>query len=191
MSAPPDPATPWRCFVAVLVPDEIRAPLDAAIAPARRELDASWTDPSGWHVTLDFLGPVRPDAIGQLDRAVSKAVSGERRFVARTGGLGAFPSPGRARVLFYGLSAPGHALERLAAATAGAVAPLLGARETVRFRPHVTLARLRRPQAVGEWLTAKTVPSCAFEVADACLMRSHLGRGPARYEVVARFPLAT
>ena len=191
MSVLPDPATPWRCFVAVLLPDEIRAPLDAAIAPARRELDASWTDPSGWHVTLDFLGPVPRHAIGQLDRAVSEALSGERRFVARTGGLGAFPSPVRARVLFYGLSASGHALERLAAATAGAVAPLLGARQTARFHPHVTLARLRRPQAVGEWVAGTTVPSCTFEVAEACLMRSHLGRGPGRYEVVARFPLAT
>ena len=68
-----------------------------------------------------------------------------------TGGLGAFPSPGSARVLWYGVADPDGRLAALAGDLTGA----LGLDGRGPFRPHVTLARARRePVDLRRWLGA-------------------------------------
>ena len=45
-------------------------------------------------------------------------------------------------------------------------------------------AMARRSRPLPEWL-----PTGAFQVTAVVLMRSHLGRGPARYEALSEVPL--
>ncbi|HEX6475430.1 MAG TPA: hypothetical protein VF114_10150, partial [Candidatus Limnocylindria bacterium] len=51
---------PWRCFVAVPLPADLRTALSEWVSGIRQdaalEADWRWTDPDGWHDTLDFLG---------------------------------------------------------------------------------------------------------------------------------------
>lgn len=180
----------WRCFLGVPIPDEIRQPLWARVATWREELDARWTDPEGWHCSLHFLGSVPAGSIPQIGAAVADAVAGELRFTTTTGGLGAFPTARRARVLFYGIADGAGALARLACATARAASSAADGGRSSPFHAHVTLARLRRPLALDRWLPGRRVPAGRLPVEEVCLMRSHLGSGPARYERVACYPLA-
>jgi len=43
---------------------------------------------------------------------------------------------------------------------------------------------------LGSWLATLDPPSGTLKVGGLTLFRSHLGRGPARYEVLATLPLS-
>jgi 2'-5' RNA ligase len=63
------------------------------------------------------------------------------------------------------------------------------ARDERVFRPHVTLARLKRPADVRELLRAAEVTPHEVQISEVVLFRSHLGPEGSRYEVVAKSPL--
>ena len=186
-------SAPWRCFVAVPLSEDVRRSVAPVVNGWREDLDARWTDPDGWHVSLHFVGALARGATErlatQLGEEVARAVGGEQ-FEVHVGGLGALPSARRARVLYLGVRDPDRRLDALATAARAAAATVTAtAAERRAFLPHVTLARLRRPGPLDTWLAARPSASRAMPVTEVCLMRSHLGRGPARYEAIARYPL--
>lgn len=176
----------WRCFVAVPIGKRLRADLRTALREWRSGPDLRWADAERWHVTLAFLGSVEAASVPEL---IERLVPLEQTHAAtslRTGGLGAFPSPARARVAWYGIADEEGRLARLAADVAVAV----GLDASQPFRPHVTLARARRrPVDLRTWLANASAPEGVLEVSRLELMRSHVGRGPARYETLATIPL--
>ncbi len=184
----PEPGR-WRCFVAVPLGDVLRRSLAAAADRWRSDPGASalrWTDPDGWHLTLAFLGATDPARVPGMVDALSRAAVACDAGAFATGGLGAFPSPGRARVLWYGIQDRSHALRQLATA----VRDRLGMPPDDRFRAHVTLARARRdPVDLRPFLESAVAPEGVLDVTAIHLMHSHLGRGPARYESLASVPL--
>lgn len=174
----------WRCFVAVPPGEELRAALADAAGAWRAEPGMDrlrWTDPSSWHLTLAFLGSLEPPAVVDARRAVESIAAVHPPFVVRTGGLGAFPSAGRARVLWYGVDRSA-ALDALVMDLRGALAM-----DVVEpFRGHVTLARSRGdPVDLRNLISGGEVPAGTVAVDRLELLRSHLGGGPARYEVLA------
>jgi RNA 2',3'-cyclic 3'-phosphodiesterase len=62
--------------------------------------------------------------------------------------------------------------------------------ETRPYLPHVTVARVRRGEAPDGGGALEPPSPCAFAGAAVVLYRSHLGRGPARYEPLRRVELA-
>jgi 2'-5' RNA ligase len=60
--------------------------------------------------------------------------------------------------------------------------------ERRRFWPHVTVARVRRAERQAAAITVPP-PADEFAAREVVLYRSHLGRGPARYEALASFTL--
>ena len=179
----------WRCFVAVPIGDSLRRDLAAAVERWRTRPDLAglrWTDPAGWHVTLAFLGAVDPEHVGELGEAVKAVAVDSQPVVLRTGGVGGFPSSRRARVAWYGIADPdGHL-----AGTAGRLRSALSLDASASFRPHLTLARAKgEPVDLSAWREVAAGPLGVLDVTDLELMRSHLGRGPARYEIITSTPL--
>lgn len=175
----------WRCFVAVPLGDDLRRDLAATVAEWRAHAsnpDLRWTDPAGWHVTLRFLGGVDPDSIPGLVDELRLTTADLVRFEVEGGGLGTFPNAAHARSVWYAIADPDDRLTALATAVGTEDQP---------FRPHVTLGRPRdRGGAwLTEWMAGRTVPGSVIVVERIELMRSHLGSGPARYEVLASLPL--
>ena len=150
--------------------------------------DLRWSAPDGWHVTLAFLGNTDPSEVPGLVSALRDASDGLAPFRVETGGVGAFPRPGAAQAIWYGVSDPHHRFTDLAAGVQSAVLP---ASERARFRLHLTLARsrIRGGEPLGAWLATLDPPPGTLMVGGLTLFRSHLGRGPARYEALARLPL--
>ena len=178
-----------RLFVAVPISVALRDALRASVEGWRNEDELAglrWTDPESWHVTLAFLGSTEASAVpGLLDRLAAIAQA-HGATTTTTGGLGAFPTPARARIAWYGVEDVDGRIARLAA-DIGATLGL----DTLRpLRPHLTLARVRRqPVDLRSWLASASAPEGELVADRIELMRSHLGRGPARYETLATMKL--
>ncbi len=179
----------WRCFVGVPIGEQLRDDLSNYVARLREPPEARslrWSDAAGWHLTLAFLGTVAPDALPAIERGLTAVARGRAPFSAATGGVGAFPSPRDMRVLWYGVDDSAGRLAALATDLAAA----LGLPPTA-FRAHLTLARSREGRR-GQVLMATLAgaagepPRGEISVDRLELYRSHLGHGPARYEVLAR-----
>lgn len=185
----------WRCFVAVPVPEELRAALRSTLGAWRAEADVPdlrWTDPQGWHLTLAFLGSVDVDALAALQHAIADAASRSQPDRLSAGGLGAFPSPRRARVLWYGVADPDATLRTLADRVLELLEPLVPRlRDESPFHGHITLGRARaeRGSDLSSWMGSHAAPAGTVPVERVILYRSHLGGGPARYEVLGWAPV--
>ena len=184
----------WRCFVAVPLDEALRSALAGAVAGLRaghQELDAGWrwSQPDQWHITLAFLGATSPASRNQLEDALRRVATGCHAFWLPTGGLGVFPTPRAARVLWYGVDDPEGRLRQLAEELRREISPDAPA----SFHPHVTLgrARHRHGSPVADLLRSARMPAGRLRVDQAVLFRSHLGGGPARYEALAVTPLAS
>ena len=181
----------WRCFVAIPLGHELRRDLAAAVDRWWDRPDCAglrWTDPEAWHLTLAFIGDVEPAHVEVWAGAIATAAEPEAAMTLTTGEVGAFPRSARASVAWYGIADPDGSLARLAAAV----------RRSVRlpadlqpFRPHVTLARTRVSghADLRAWVREADAPAGRLEVDSVNLMRSHLGSGPARYEVLSTIRL--
>ena len=192
MTVEADVERPWRCFLAVPIPESLRASLTDAVATMRTDprIEVEWrfADPGGWHVTLAFLGATQAGAVGPLVDNVAASLRELEPFDVATGGLGGFPSSRHARVLWYGVSDPDRRLRELAQVVQSAA----GLDDGAPFRPHITLARARdRRGADAAELMDAQIPAGSVVVEGVTLFRSHLGRGPARYEILAEVPLGT
>lgn len=182
----------WRCFVAVPIPDELRADLATAVERWRtdpRTDGLRWAHVSGLHLTLTFLGGVDPHGVPAVEERIRSVATGHRPFAVRTGRLGAFHRAGSVRVLWYGVEDPAGMLSALA----GDLATALDVPLEEAFRPHVSVARARRrPIDLRGWIENASLeaPAGTLKVDVLGLMRSHLDGGPARYETLASIKLS-
>jgi len=191
-SARPE-AKPLRLFVAVDVPEDVKAAVSDAIAPFRDRIPgARWTRPAGWHVTLKFLGSTWPRLVDPVKAAVGDAAVRATPFRTELTELGAFPSARRARVLWAGLSDPDGRFASLASSLDSLLEDDFQP-EKRAFTPHLTVARLQTPRALDEFvpeLPGQAVSSRAFEVGELVLYQSHLSRQGSTYEPLLTAPLA-
>lgn len=173
----------WRCFVAVPIGDQLRAALSSAVAACRGSPgteDLRWTDASGWHATLAFLGRTDPARLQSLGDALTEVAGRFAPFTLATGGMGGFPSARAARVVWYGIEDP----EGQLAAVASAVRSAVGLADDQPFRAHLTLARARGQGRASIDLPTPA-PAGMLRVDELVLYRSVLGEAPARYEPLA------
>lgn len=178
-----------RLFLAVPLPDDARHAIAGLLrAGAPRGLPGRVVAPENWHVTLRFLGQV--DATGR-DRVVAAIDEGDLGpvFPVSWEGLGAFPRPRRATVLWLGADRGIRELRALANEVEVAVEAAGFPPEDRPFRAHLTLSRIRPHQDVTALLEAVGPLGVRMQADRVVLYRSHLGRGGARYEVVEQFPL--
>jgi len=175
-----------RLFVAAALTTEARHALAATLAgvaiPGRR------VDPANWHLTLRFIGEVGSVETDRLSGALDQADLGGR-FGVQWAGLGAFPRPTKATVLWIGLREGSTELTSLASRVETAVLAAGVAAEDRPFRPHLTLSRIRPPQDVSPLVEAAAPTAVRMSVEQVLLMESHLGRGGARYSLVESFEL--
>jgi 2'-5' RNA ligase len=177
-----------RLFAALELPADVRAQLgefgraaaahDQALRPVARE---------ALHLTLAFLGHRALDEVDPAREAV-RAVAGTPAPALALGEV-LWLAPRRPRVLTVALEDADEALAALhAQVVSGLVAALPWQPEARPFRPHVTVARVRR-----DWRPRMRelpdAPRARFAPEAVVLFRSHLGGGPVRYEPLERAEL--
>ena len=176
--------------MAVKPPEDVLDAVAAAVEPARSvRVGLRWEQRDRYHLTVQFLGPVRE--LGPVVDGLAAALADRAAFPFRLGGAGAFPKPGRARVVWIGPAVGGPELVELAAAVAGGLRPHGYEPDRKEFHPHLTLARLKVPDNVAEVLAAigSEPVGQPFTVGEVVLYQSQLSsRGPT-YTVLERFRL--
>lgn len=178
-----------RLFVAVEVPPSVRAAVGTAFAPWRDALpSARWVPAADWHVTVRFVGPVLAGLLDRVRAAVAGVAAGAASFPMRLSGIGAFPSPARATVLWAGLEDPAGRAGELARALDDALAEEFPA-PARPFRPHLTVARCDRPLRLPASFTGSEIAQVDLLVDRVVLFESVTGRGPVRYEPLMTCPL--
>ncbi len=180
---------PLRLFLAVEVPPEAKGAVAEAVTPWREAFPkARWAPKENWHVTLKFLGSTYPRLVGWVHQQVASAAAGIQPFETRLTGLGAFPSPGRARVLWAGLDDRSGRMAQLARALDASLANEFTT-ETRAFTGHLTVARSDPPMRLPTRFSETPMESVEFMFDHITLFRSHLQRPAPRYEPLQVFPL--
>lgn len=175
-----------RLFAALAVPADAGERL-AALQQGLR--GARWRPQEAFHVTLAFYGEVREDVAEDLDSALSTVAGGPVSVALQ--GVGSFGEGPEQRAVWAGVAAnPG--LERLAAACAGAARRAGMKTERRAWRPHVTLAYLRRadPAEVAAWIQgANLFRAPAFALDRFGLYSSWRTEAGSTYRLEAEYPL--
>lgn len=170
-----------RLFAALEVPADARAALAGWAAllppdPALRPVPVQ-----NLHVTLVFLGAQPPEAVEAIGEAV---VAAARAVGALAVTAGAWLPPRRPGVLVADLEGDVAALQ---GAVVAALRPWHEP-EQRPFRPHVTVARVRRGQRPRA-MEVPPPPAVRFAPVALVLYQSVLGRGGAVYEALASAPV--
>lgn len=166
-----------RTFLAIDLPSTLQSAIGQNIRIIKREFPTlSWSKPENLHINLKFLGSTTESQVAQIRQAVESAISRVSPFELELKGFGVFPDHRSPRVLWIGLGGALDSLTTLAGCVDRAVVPLGFPQEDRQFRPHLTVARVKKDhRAVGRALDTLGVFTAPF----AC--------GPLPVERVALF----
>ena len=179
-----------RAFLAVVPPAPVLDAVAAFVDRLRTDDDGlRWAARTQWHTTLQFLG--RVEHAGAVVTAMGEAVRSSAPFPTRLGGGGAFPKAVRGTLLWLGHDEGGEQLGALGAALGAAGRELGFAPDDRAFRPHVTVARARRPRDLRPLLTEIGAEPVGPEwsVTEVVLFESETLPDGARYTERARLTL--
>ena len=136
-----------RTFVAVQINSDLQEVLGRLQERLRGHADGvKWVDPRSMHLTLKFAGELAEKNLPQACDLVGRCASASRPFRLTLGGVGAFPSPERPRVLWVGADDESATMADLHGALDRALAKVGVPREARGFQSHLTLGRVRRPR---------------------------------------------
>ncbi len=175
-----------RLFVAASIPDGARAELVrwARTALAGRGLGIRRLRDETLHLTLCFLGDQPMACVGEL----AGVLGGSAEALARVGelsvGAPAWLPPRRPRALAVEVADADGGLRALQALLAADIAATVAWKpDSQRFRPHVTVARMRPGSERASELPP--TPQLSFPCERVVLLRTHLERDGAWYEELA------
>ncbi len=189
--------TSYRLFVAITVPEEVRAKILKAQDRLRKllpEQAARWARPEQFHLTLRFLGQVEAGRIEPLEAALRGACAGFGPLRLIASRIGFFPRPRSPRVVWVGVADEQQVLPAVWSAVQSATNAFTTEAPEDKFVGHITLARIKsiRPRE------AQAMAAQAEELAEAAfgqwtatgleIIRSQLSPTGARYSTLKSIP---
>ncbi len=190
-----------RLFAAVVPPVAAVEHLDAFLEPRRdsasQDPGLRWTLAEQFHVTLAFMHSVPDHLVDEYGERLADGLARTPVPVLRLAGPVAFPNAAETRALAVGVmpesEGAGVVLERMAGRARNAAVSVGTEVDGQRFRPHLTIARLRRRADTTNWVRLlETYTGPEWAVTEVAVIASHLGEGPGnrpRYETVAEIPV--
>ncbi len=191
-----NPASAWRVFCAIEISEDVRGRLADHIQLLRQtvpNVNASWSRRENIHLTLKFFGDVERNLTGNLSAAAARVAREFRPFEIRVAGTGAFPKQALPRVLWVGIEDPYRNLARLQERFENECSKEGFPKETRPFRPHLTLARIRKPRGsrtLGELHKAIGFVASEVLIPELLLMRSELSSEGSKYTLISRHRFA-
>lgn len=189
-------ASTLRTFIALPISFETGKALFAMQQCLKRSEDvrARWVRPGAFHITLRFIGDTPQRLVPDVAEAVRRSAAEHHCCSLSFQGIGAFGSPSRPRVIWANISSGRDAVTRLAERINARLQGVLGdPPDTLAFRPHITLGRVRSvPDGfdIREWSAACQELSAGPElVRRVVLYQSRLSSQGSIYTELASLPL--
>lgn len=185
----------WRLFCAIELPDDVRERLQEHIARLRTELPdaaASWSRVENIHLTVKFFGNVAVDRLPKISAAATRTTEQFSKFDIDIGKTGVFPRASRAQVLWIGVGDPSGQLSTLQKSLETECATEGFPNEARAYRPHLTIARLRKPVSARRLAEAHMkmgFPALTVPVHELIIFRSELSSKGSRYTAISHHPL--
>jgi 2'-5' RNA ligase len=181
-----------RLFAAVPIPHPAREQILDLLGELRKgDWPVRWVHDEGVHMTLKFFGEVAPERLDVIIEALRFAAADAGALALKLGGLGAFPTRSRPRILWVGIEAP-PSLELLQDRIERGCEAIGFPPEGAPFQPHVTLGRvregLRLPSRGLDTYSGRFEP-VPFVAQELVLYESVLTTGGPRYESRLTLPL--
>lgn len=185
-----------RSFLAFELPRDVRTTLERVVSEIRRHhLPLRWVKPQNIHLTIVFLGDVKPEVLKPIQEGVKEVCAEFGPFSAAIRGVGTFPNKKNPRVLWLGLDGEMERLSRFRDALQHSLTPFGIQEEKRSFRPHLTLGRFRKGKGRISDLqpvlsTYATVESPLSVLPELVLFRSDLRPEGAIYTRLGAWPLS-
>jgi 2'-5' RNA ligase len=181
-----------RTFIAVDIGDALRqrtAQLQqrlARLAPA-----VKWVEENNMHLTLLFLGEVNQLDLVPICRVLKEQTQTFPSITIGIGGLGAFPTPRRPKILWAGVAEGADDLKRIHQRLEQSLAELgCYRREDRAYSPHLTLGRLTEEDRAEAWgpIIANHADweGGSTQIDKILVMSSELRRSGPVYSIIAR-----
>jgi 2'-5' RNA ligase len=175
---------PHRLFIGIRPPDHVR---EALIDTMEALEGARWQDDEQLHLTLRFIGEVERPAANDL--AVALAGIAWPSFELAIEGVSHFERKGMPNAIWARIL-PAPELTGLRTKIERACDLAGHGRETRRFMPHITIARLSRHTGpTAPWLARHSGLRATWRVDGFTLFESHLLASGAHYEAAGHYPL--
>jgi RNA 2',3'-cyclic 3'-phosphodiesterase len=186
-----------RTFVAVEISSEIRGKAQKLIAAlAAGSANVKWVEPASLHVTLKFLGNVEMLEVPHLCQAVAEAVADLPPFDVQFCGAGAFPNLERPRTVWIGMREGTEEMIALHDAIEHRLAEMGFRSDGRRFRPHLTIGRVRSssPDEIRELASLLSAQQDfvggSGDVSEVVVFSSEPSRGGPIYEPLSHAELS-
>lgn len=179
-----------RLFVSIVPPERVLGDLDAFVEPRRLVADGPrWISKRYWHVTLAFMAEVAERDVPEVESRLADVAARTRPFELSLSGVGVFPDPTVAKVLWAGVAGDVAALAQLAQRCRTACGRAGVRVDGASFRPHLTLGRWRSGVEATRWLRALgEYRSDPWQVDRFALVHSQLGHvGPPHHDVLEEY----
>ena len=186
----------WRTFCAIELSDRAREQLaDHAkrLREAVPDASASWSRPENVHLTLKFFGNVSTHDVTRISAAANRVAQQFSPFQIKIGGTGVFPRRSRPQVLWVGVEDLSGRLSDLQQRLEDEFAREGFAKEERGFRPHLTIARLRRPEDARQLAETHIQTKFSFvevPVNEFVVFRSELSPKGSRYTPISKHGLS-
>jgi 2'-5' RNA ligase len=187
-----------RSFIAIELPSDIRSKLDELQKELKQNKlqQIKWTNPSGIHLTLKFLGNIDAGDIDKITGAIRESCRGYKKFTLELAELGVFPNYKRPRVIWLGVGGQMDILLKLQRQIDDKLELIGFPREKRPFSPHITLGRVRdsitsneQEQYGGVIQNKKYNERHIISVSSVNLMRSQLQPTGAIYSEISSIKL--
>ena len=188
-----------RAFLAIELPEDVKGALAVLVKQLTQARISGLRPimPEGIHLTIRFLGNVEIAQLDLITKQIACTARYHQPFRLELGEVGVFPNNRNPRVLWIGIEGDIKPLRELHMQTENTLEEIGFAREKRLFSPHLTVARIgdrtsltEKRRAIEILFSAEFHSGKSIPVSSLSLMRSILRAEGARYERLARFPLA-
>lgn len=173
-----------RLFIALPLPREIEESLGKIIFVLKQKGGGriKWVAPKNIHLTVKFLGETSEEKLEGIKNAIEQISKKYKVAECAVDKVGAFPDLVRPRVIWAGLSGDIETLQAIVDDIEEGMAALGFPREEKRFKPHLTLGRVKENYGLGElvsYIKGYTMAPEHFRMETLVLFKSTLTpKGP-------------
>jgi 2'-5' RNA ligase len=119
-----------------------------------------WVRPDQLHLTLRFFGNVATEDLAGIEAATKQACVGIGQFQLSTEGAGFFPNRRAPRIVWVGITGEVKQLKKLQQSIQEYTQHWGQPPERREFQPHLTIGRIKHPNARASESLAKSAETC-------------------------------